>query len=42
MLIKAIQAEDTWELRRQVMWPDKEIDYVKLNDDSSGLVLFFL
>lgn len=37
MVIKRIAAEQTWELRQKVMWPDKRIDYVKLTDDSSGI-----
>lgn len=36
MLIKEIKAEDTWELRRSVMWPTKSLEYVKLDDDSIG------
>ncbi|MBP2636994.1 MAG: GCN5-related N-acetyltransferase [Firmicutes bacterium] len=37
MVIKQIAAEQTWELRQRVMWPDKSIDYVKLTDDLSGI-----
>ncbi|GAB3811600.1 GNAT family N-acetyltransferase [Pontibacter rugosus] len=36
MYIKEIKAEDTWKLRRKVMWPDKEIRYVQLPDDQKG------
>jgi predicted GNAT family N-acyltransferase len=34
--IKKIEACNTWRLRQEVMWPDKEIDYVKLADDPRG------
>jgi len=37
MEIKRIKAEQTWELRHQVMWPDKDIEYVKLADDFTGI-----
>lgn len=37
MEITTIPAEETWELRHKVMWPDKEISYVQLPDDSQGL-----
>ncbi|HWR42390.1 GNAT family N-acetyltransferase [Sporomusa sp.] len=36
MEIKIIKPEQTWELRQTVMWPDKEIAYVKLPDDPMG------
>jgi GNAT superfamily N-acetyltransferase len=36
MLIEEIKASETWEIRRQVMWPDKPVDYVKLADDDDG------
>ncbi|MCF0246348.1 MAG: GNAT family N-acetyltransferase [Ileibacterium sp.] len=31
--------EDVWNLRHLAMWPDKPIDFIKLNDDSEGLHL---
>ncbi len=31
-----IDAEQTWELRHRVMWPNESIDYVKLPKDSEG------
>lgn len=34
MNIKQIQPEDTWEIRRAVMWPDKPLDFVKLREDN--------
>jgi len=37
MEIKKIDAGQTWELRQKVMWPDKEIDYIKLADDDKGI-----
>lgn len=35
--IRKIAARETWELRRQVMWPDKPLDFVKLKEDEAGL-----
>lgn len=37
MEIKKITAPETWELRHQVMWPTKNIEYVKLKDDAQGI-----
>ncbi|SMC50526.1 GNAT family N-acetyltransferase [Sporomusa malonica] len=37
MEIRIIKPEQTWELRQTVMWPDKEIAYVKLPDDPMGI-----
>ncbi|MEI7025540.1 GNAT family N-acetyltransferase [Paenibacillus sp. y28] len=37
MEIRTIACEQTWELRHQVMWPDRELDYVKLPDDPDGV-----
>lgn len=37
VLIEEVKAEDTWELRRNVMWPDKDISYVKLEEDALGV-----
>ncbi|OEK00576.1 GNAT family N-acetyltransferase [Roseivirga sp. 4D4] len=37
VIIKNITAEDTWSLRHQVMWPNEDIDYVKLPEDESGI-----
>ncbi len=37
MYIKKIKAEDTWGIRHKVMWPTKDIDYVKLEDDHKGI-----
>ncbi len=34
--IKEIRAEDTYEIRHKVMWPDKDIDFVKLEEDKMG------
>ncbi len=36
MEIKIINADQTWELRQKVMWPEKELAYVKLSDDAVG------
>ncbi|GMA97997.1 GNAT family N-acetyltransferase [Pelosinus sp. IPA-1] len=37
MEIKRIDAQRTWKLRQKVMWPDKDIDYIKLKDDHKGI-----
>lgn len=37
MEIRKIAAEATWQLRQKVMWPTKEIEYVKLEDDEQGI-----
>lgn len=34
--IKKIPYASTWEIRQQVMWPDKPMDYVKLPNDPQG------
>ncbi|SEO82890.1 Predicted N-acyltransferase, GNAT family [Paenibacillus sophorae] len=31
-----IQKEQAWQLRHEVMWPEKDLDYVKLEDDDEG------
>lgn len=28
--------EEVWQLRQEVMWPDRELDYVKLEDDDTA------
>ena len=35
--IKAITAEETYQLRHEVMWPNMPLEFVKLKDDASGL-----
>lgn len=35
--IRKIRAEDCWPIRQQVMWPDREIEYVKLDKDAEGM-----
>ena len=37
MEIRKIHFESTWELRHQVMWPDRALDYIKLPNDKNGL-----
>ena len=37
MKIRKISAEETWNLRKKVMWPTKSIEYVKLKDDEQGI-----
>jgi predicted GNAT family N-acyltransferase len=36
IIIKEIDASETWDLRHRVMWPEKPIDYVKLEEDKNG------
>lgn len=35
--IRLIQKEETWTIRQQVMWPNKELDFVKLENDDKGV-----
>ena len=37
--IRAIQAEDTYEIRQKVMWPHKNIEFIKVEDDKEGFHL---
>lgn len=37
MEIRSITKEQAWQLRHDVMWPDRELDYVKLSDDDEGM-----
>lgn len=37
MDIKRISKEEAWQLRHKVMWPEKDMEYVKLDDDDAGL-----
>ncbi len=36
MDIRAIQPEDTYDIRQKVMWPDKSIEFVKVEEDKEG------
>lgn len=36
MNIINIDYKDTWPIRHKVMWPDKDLDYIKLNSDKLG------
>lgn len=36
MEIRRIPAQDTWSLRQEVMWPEKDLDFVKLPEDKDG------
>ena len=36
LIIQPIQPAQTYELRHQVLWPDKPLAYVKLPDDEAG------
>ncbi|MDF7813239.1 GNAT family N-acetyltransferase [Hymenobacter sp. YC55] len=35
--IRAISPTNTYALRHQVLWPDKPLDYVKVENDDAGL-----
>ena len=35
--IKKISKEETWPIRHKVMWPDRNIEYIKLDDDDQGI-----
>jgi len=35
--ITRIDKEQAWDVRHKVMWPDKEFDYIKLEDDDAGI-----
>ncbi|QCS53095.1 GNAT family N-acetyltransferase [Priestia flexa] len=35
--VRQISKEDTWQLRQSVMWPDKNIEYVKIDNDHEGI-----
>lgn len=37
MEIKEINKEAVWSIRQEVMWPDKPLDFIKLQDDSTGV-----
>ena len=37
MKIEQIAPHQTWSIRHQVMWPDRELDYVKLSEDYDGV-----
>lgn len=37
MNIATISKEQAWQLRHEVMWPDRDLDYVKLPDDDAGV-----
>lgn len=36
MEIRRIRSEDTWFIRHRVMWPDQDMEYVKLPNDDQG------
>ncbi len=36
-IIKSIPYQSTWPIRHQVMWPNKALDYVKLEADEAGI-----
>ncbi|AKD56543.1 GNAT family N-acetyltransferase [Spirosoma radiotolerans] len=36
LTIQSITAEQTYPLRHSVLWPDKPLEYVKVDDDAAG------
>ncbi|MEH7386416.1 GNAT family N-acetyltransferase [Bacillus sp. JJ1521] len=36
-IITKIEKEEAWEIRHRVMWPEKDFDYIKLEDDDVGI-----
>ncbi|MDP4097982.1 GNAT family N-acetyltransferase [Paenibacillus sp. P96] len=36
MDIRCIDKESAWRIRHEVMWPDRELEYVQLKDDDRG------
>lgn len=36
MRIRTIQPSETWEIRHKVMWPDKPVEFVQLEEDNLG------
>jgi len=36
IIIRVIQPEDTYALRHSVLWPDKPLEYVKIEEDNDG------
>jgi GNAT superfamily N-acetyltransferase len=34
--IRSIDKENAWRIRHKVMWPDRELEYVQLEDDDVG------
>lgn len=37
MIIKEIQASETWQIRHEVMWPDQPFEFVQLKEDDLGM-----
>lgn len=35
--IREIKAPETWPVRQRVMWPDKHIEFVKIDNDEEGI-----
>ena len=36
-MIQTITYKETYDIRHQVMWPDRPLEYIKLEDDPKGL-----
>ncbi|WP_264538536.1 GNAT family N-acetyltransferase [Flavobacterium sp. N1736] len=37
MIIKEIEASQTWQIRNEVMWPDQPFEFVQLKEDDLGM-----
>ncbi|MGN7941669.1 GNAT family N-acetyltransferase [Virgibacillus sp. 6R] len=35
--IRKVDKKEAWELRHKVMWPHKDFDYIKLEDDAAAI-----
>ena len=35
--VRQVDKEQVWDIRHNVMWPDKPFDYIKLDDDDAGI-----
>lgn len=37
MEIKKLNKERVWDIRHRVLWPDRDIEYIQLEDDDEGI-----
>jgi GNAT superfamily N-acetyltransferase len=37
MEIKKMEKERVWDIRHRVLWPDRDIEYIQLEDDNEGI-----
>lgn len=36
-MIRTIYAQDTWSIRKEAMWSDKDLEFVKLPEDQAAI-----